>query len=709
MVRADIDAAGPSQPAAEKIPSQSTIHGDVRTDEYFWLRDRSNPAVTAYLQAENSYANAVMEPTAPLQRLLYDEMVSRLKQTDTEVPYRLGCHYYYSRTEEGKQYAIHCRKSGSLDSVEELLIDLNDLAAGRLFLGLGAYVVSDDGSLLAFSIDTTGFRQYTLYIKDLSNGQLLEDRAERVTGVVWASDNKTLFYTAEDDAKRSYRLYRRRLGESSEDLMYEESDALYGLLISRSTDRQYIFATSVSSTTTEVRCLRSDRPGDQLSLLLPREESHRYYVHHHGGRFYMRTNRDATSFKVVSALASDFPAGLESFIEHRPDVTIENLHFFVNHCVVAQREDGLQHLRVIDLRTRATRRIEMPENIYSVCPAANLDFDTNVFRFLYQSFVTPVSVYDYDMDAYSTTLLKRVEVLGGYDPSRFVSERVYGTADDGTRIPISLVYRSGMRKTGANPTLLTGYGAYGLTISPAFSSARFSLLDRGVVFALAHVRGGGDLGEEWHNQGKMMSKRNSFTDFIRAAEHLIDEGYTSSGELVIEGGSAGGLLVCAAVNMRPDLFTAVVAHVPFVDVVNTMLDATLPLTVGEYLEWGNPQTRDAYEYMRSYCPYSNLAAKDYPAMLIRTAINDSQVMFWEPAKYVARLRSMRTNPHRTLLLRTNMAAGHGGHSGRYDALRELAFDYAFILSQVGDSNPDRRRGKAFLQVPDPSSADSPAP
>ncbi len=673
-------------PIAKKIPKTDTIHGDVRMDDYFWLREKDNPDVLAYLQAENAYSDAVTAPAEALQKTLYQEMKERIQETDLSVPYRYGDFFYYSRTEEGKQYPMRCRKRGSLEAEEQITLDLNALAEGHSYLGLGAYAVSDDGSLLAYSTDVTGFRQYTLFVKDLRTGELLPDRVEKTVSVVWAGDNKTLFYTVEDEAKRPYRLYRHVLSQPEDALLYEETDALFRIYAQRSRSKAFLFLTASSSKTTEVRYLPSGRPDGDWSLIRPRETGHRYYLDHHGGRFYIRTDKgekvgDAKNFRIVS-VPLDAPGDWTEFLPHDPAVTREGMDFFASHAVISEREGGLEQLRVIHLESGDEHRVTFPEPAYSVRLDMNPEFETPVVRYQYQSLVTPASVYDYDMTTQAATLLKRTPVLGGYDPDRYVSVRLHARAGDGTLVPISLVSKKDVPGDGSAPLLLQGYGSYGLSYPVSFSSSRVSLLDRGVSVALAHIRGGGEMGEDWREAGKLHRKRNTFTDFIACAERLIAEGYTSPTRLAIQGGSAGGLLMGAAINLRPDLFRAVLSQVPFVDVLNTMLDASLPLTVGEYLEWGNPNVREDYAYMKTYCPYTNLAAHAYPAMLVKTSLNDSQVMYWEAAKYVAKLRALKTGGA-PLLLKTNMGAGHGGSSGRYDALRETAFDYAFLLTQLG--------------------------
>jgi len=678
------DVAPPHPPVAKKVAKADMLHGERRVDDYYWLREKTNPEVIAYLQAENAYTAAGMKPTEAFQEALYKEMLGRIKQTDLSVPYRYRGYFYYSRTEEGKQYPIHCRKKGSLDAPEQVALDLNELAKGQKFMALGAYAVSDDGNLLAYSTDNTGFRQYTLRVKDLRTGEGLAESIEKTHAAAWAADNRTLFYTVEDAAKRPYRLYRHRLGSRGpDDLVYEEKDEMFSISVHRTRSGAYLLLRSASHTASEVRYLPAAEPEGAWKLIAPREPMREYDVDHHGDRFYIRTNDKGRNFRLVSAPVSDpRTENWKEVVPHRSDVMLEGVEFFARHYVLRERENGLPHLRVTDLRTGQSHRIEFPEPAYAVFPGDNREFDTAAFRFNYQSLVTPPSVFDFDTEKRERKLLKQTEVLGGYDPSQYQSERIDAAAADGTRIPISVVYKKGFKRDGTAPMLLTGYGSYGISSPPTFSSSRLSLLDRGMVFAIAHIRGGGEMGKAWHDQGRMMHKKNTFTDFIAAAEFLIAQRFTSKDRLVIQGGSAGGLLMGAVTNMRPDLFHAVVALVPFVDVINTMSDPSLPLTVGEFEEWGNPQKKAEYDYMRSYSPYDNLEKKAYPAMLVRTSLNDSQVMYWEPAKYVARLRALKTDSN-VLLFKINMAAGHGGASGRYDFLRELAFDYAFMLAQVG--------------------------
>ena len=675
---------GLQAPVAKREPHPTTIHGSTLQDDYFWLRQKENPDVLAYLRAENAYTEAVMKPTAAAQEALYKEMLGRIKQTDLSVPARLGGYFYYSRTEEGKQYPYMCRRKGTMEGTEEILLDLNALAAGHSFMALGAYVVSDDGNLLAYSTDATGYRQFSLRVKDLRSGQLLPESLERVGSVVWAKDNKTIFYTTEDAvSKRSDKFWRHVAGQTTSDLVYEEKDELFDVSAGRSLDRAMIFVGSYAKTSAEVRMLRADDPRGDFRVIAPRATGHEYDADYYDGQLYIRTNRDAKNFKIVTAPVSDpSEKNWRPFIEHDPNVNVQNISFFARHAVVSERENGLSYLRVIEMRSRASHRIATEEPDYALSLSANPEFDTATIRFNYQSMVTPSSVYEYDMNTRQRTLLKRQEVLGNYDPGAYEAKRIWAVARDGTKVPVSLVSKRGLSLDGRAPVLLYGYGSYGASLAPTFSSSRLSLLDRGVIYAVAYIRGGGELGETWRENGRMMQKMNTFTDFIDCAEFLVKSKYTSSDRLVIQGGSAGGLLMGAVTNMRPDLFKAVVAQVPFVDVMNTMLDASLPLTTSEYIEWGNPNEKAAFDYMVKYSPYDNVKAQNYPAMLVQVSYNDSQVPYWEGTKLVARLRATKTD-HNPLLLKANLGAGHGGASGRYDALRETAFTYAFALWQMG--------------------------
>jgi oligopeptidase B len=693
---ANAGAPTPSAPAAKKIRTETTLHGDTRVDDYAWLREKENPEVIAYLEAENAYTDAVLKPTEAFQETLYQEMLSRIQQTDLSVPYALRGYEYFTRTEEGKQYPIHLRRREGADSADELLLDLNALAEGHSFLGLDTFAVSDDNQLLAYSTDVTGFRQYTLEIKNLATGALLPFRQERVTSAAWAADNKTLFYTVEDEvSKRSYRLYRHVLGSPEPDtLLFEETDERFRIDIERSRSGDYLFLVTNSHTASEVRYLRADNPLGEFELIAAREENHEYYPDHHpsfpghGDVFLIRTNSGGRTFRLVAAPASaPRRENWRELISNRSDVMLSAFAAFRSFLVIYEREGGLPFLRIAPLAAgpaellEVSHRIAFTEPAYNTSIGANPEFDQAHFRYEYESFITPRSVFDYDLATRTSTLRKQQPVLGGYDASLYVSQRLHATATDGTKIPISLVARRSTRLDGSAPLLLYGYGSYGISMPIGFRSNRLSLLDRGVIFAIAHIRGGGELGKPWHDAGRMRQKQNTFMDFISAAEFLIAQKFTSQNKLVIEGGSAGGLLMGAVANMRPDLFRIVISHVPFVDVLNTMLDAALPLTVGEYEEWGNPNLADDYGYMKTYCPYTNLAATNYPTMLVKTGLNDSQVMYWEPAKYVAKLRTLKRDAN-ALLFKTNMGAGHGGASGRYDYLREIALDYAFLLTQL---------------------------
>jgi oligopeptidase B len=677
----------PTPPITEKKSKVTVVHGDTLRDDYFWLREKSNPAVLAHLDAENSYTAAMMAPTSGLQDRLYKEMVGHIKETDTSAPHRWGGFLYYSRTEQGKQYSILCRRKGSLDAPEEILLDLNELAKGLPFMALGTLVPSDDGNLLAYTTDSTGYRQYVLHVKDLRTGKLSPERIERVGDVAWATDNKTLFFTTEDAVtKRSDKFFRHVLGGASE-LIYEEKDELFDLSAGRTRDGAMILVDAYSKTSTETRWLPSDKPGAALTVVLPREADHEYDVDHRGDLFYIRTNKGAQNFRVVTAPVADpSEKNWKELVAHRPAVKIAAIALFANHMVASEWENGLQQLEVFDLGSGKSHRVAFPDPVYSASLGPNHVFTTPVVRYHYQSLATPASVYDYDMNTRKATLRKETEVPGGFDKANYQVERVFATSQDGTKIPISVVYRRGLKRDGTAPLLLYGYGSYGFSTAPTFSSSRLSLLDRGVVYAIGHIRGGGELGEEWRLEGRMMKKMNTFTDFIACAEYLIAQKYTAKDRLVIQGGSAGGLLVGAVTNMRPDLFKAVVAQVPFVDVLNTMLDASLPLTTSEYIEWGNPNEKAAFDYMKTYSPYDNVARREYPAMLVRVSLNDSQVPYWEGTKLVAKLRDLKTDSH-PLLLKANLGAGHGGASGRYDALHDIAFDYSFMLWQMGLAPP----------------------
>src|ERR1700733_5841937 len=676
----------PAPPVAKKVPHVTEVNGHKMVDNYFWLRDKSNPEVRAYLEQENAYTDAVMKPTEPFQKKLYDEMLGRIKETDVEVPYKEGDYFYYIRTEAGKQYPIRCRKKASMDAPEEVLLDVNELAKGQAFMSIAAFAVSPDGNLLAYSYDNTGYRQFTLAVKDLRTGQTLADHAERVGSVVWANDNQTIFYTQEDAvSKRQYRLLRHAAGSVTADgVVYEEPDEKFNVEAYKTRSGAFIFMVSRSHTTTEARYIPATQPDGEWKIVEPRKQGVEYYPDHNGDSFYIRVNDTGRNFRLVNAPVTD--PGSKNWHEvlaQNPGIMIDETDFFKNFCVLYERESGLPQIRVIDLRNGQSKRIAFPEQAYAAYPYVNRVYDTTDFRYGYQSPITPASVYSYDMEKGTSTLLKQKEVPGGYDPKKYEVEQIYAVASDGVKIPVSVLRLKGAKLDGTGPLYLYGYGSYGISIDMFFNSNYFSMVDRGVVVAVAHIRGGGEMGKAWHDAGRMMNKKTTFTDFISCAEDLLKRGYGSKDRLVIEGRSAGGLLMGAVLNMRPDLFKAAIVGVPFVDVINTMLDETLPLTVGEFEEWGNPKEKAAYDYMITYSPYDNIEAKAYPNMLVKTSFNDSQVMYWEPAKYVAKMRALRTD-HNSLILKTNMSpAGHGGASGRYDRLHETAFDYAYFLTQMG--------------------------
>jgi oligopeptidase B len=672
-----------SPPAAAKKPKAMTKFGDRRVDDYFWLRDKANPEVIDYLKEENRYTQEVMKPLEGFRDRLYKEMLARIKETDESVPYRKRGYWYYQREVEGLQYPIYARRKGAMDAPEEILLDVNELAKDHKFTQLGAMDVSADGTKLAYSVDFTGFRQYKLQVKDLEAGKLLPVSADRITSLVWAADNKTLFYTEEDETtKRSYRLHRQRL-EGPSEMVYEEKDELFDVSVGDTRSEAFLVLSIASKDTSEMRLLRTNDPKGEFRTLEKRKSGHEYYVDHHEGELFIRTNDRGRNFRLVRAPVAD-PARKHwrEVIAHRPLVMLEEIDLFKDFWVAVERDKGLLKLRVTDFASGKHHYIEFDEAVYSAHSSVNAEYDTTQFRFLYESLVSPKSWYDYDVATRTRKLLKQQPVLGGYTPEEYTSEALTAVAADGTRIPVSIVYKKSLKKEGPQPMLLYGYGSYGIPMDPAFRSSRVSLLDRGMIFAIAHIRGGGDRGKLWYDAGKLMKKKNTFTDFVAVADSLVRRKLTAPDRLVIQGGSAGGLLMGAVINMRPDLFKAVVTQVPFVDVMSTMLDASLPLTVGEYLEWGNPNEERAYKYMRSYSPYDNLKKGAYPSILVETSLNDSQVMYWEPAKYVAKLRTLKTDAN-PLILKTIMEAGHGGASGRYDALKELAFTYAFVLDQVG--------------------------
>lgn len=684
-------------PITKRIPHPTHIHDTTLEDDYFWLREKDAPEVREYLEAENAYTEAVMASTKDLQKTLYDEMLSHIKETDTSVPYRDGNYYYYTHTVEGLQYPIYCRRIAAADqrhdanATEEVILDVNKLAEGQPFMSLGGLSVSPSGTLLAYTTDNTGFRQYTLHIRDLNTGNDLPDTAQRVGSISWAADSKTLFYSTEDEqTKRQDRVFRHTLGEaqSSDVQVFHEEDERFNVGVGRTRDRKYLFLESGSHTTSECRFVDASQPTAEFTLIAPRINDQEYYPDHRDGFFYIRTNDTGKNFRlVVTPVATPSREHWQELLPEDKDVPLEDFDVFQNFAIASETVLGLDRMRVFRFEGEQLAAnpvtVAFPEPTYSAGLSVNRIFDANSFRYSYTSLVTPASVYEYNVNTNESTLLKQQEVPGGFDRTRYAAERIWATATDGVKVPISLVYRRDtFHKNGTNPLYVYGYGSYGYALPVGFGSSRLSLLDRGIVMAYAHIRGGGDLGDTWHDAGKMMHKRNTFTDFIACTEHLVAEGYGAKDKVIIEGGSAGGLLMGAVANLRPDLFRIVLSHVPFVDVMNTMLDASLPLTVGEYEEWGNPNESDAFAYMRSYSPYDNLAAGAYPATLIKTSLNDSQVMYWEPAKFTAKLRTLKTNHEAPLLLHINMDAGHGGASGRYDYLKEISMDYAFVLREL---------------------------
>jgi oligopeptidase B len=670
-------------PVAPTRPHIHSLHGEDRADPYAWLRDKEDPAVRAYLEAENAYADEVMAPIKEFRERLYDEMLARIKQTDLSVPHKDGAYWYYTRTEEGKQYSIHCRKHASLEGDEEVLLDVNQLAEGHEYMSLGLMRVSDDDRLLLYSTDDTGFREYTLRLKDLATGTILPLAIPHVTSAAWAADPVTIFYAVEDDAKRPWRIYRHRLGSEEHTLVYEETDERFRVGIGRGRSRRLLYLGITSHTTSEWHWIPADRPTDTPVLVRGRQQDIEYDVDDRDEDLWIRINDTGRNFRLVAAprLRITDPASWREILPHRADTMLEGADLFASFWVAVERREGLARLRVT-VDGEGAHEIEFPETVWDAWPGTNVEWEATRYRFGYTSLVTPSSVFEYAPRTRARDLLKQQEVLGGYDASKYATERSFAKAADGTLVPISLVHRRDVPRDGTAPGFLEGYGAYGFPFPIVFSSARLSLLDRGIVVAIAHVRGGGDLGKPWHDAGRMHRKRNTFTDFVSCAEHLVKERWLDPRRIGASGGSAGGLLMGAIINLRPDLWRAVVLAVPFLDVVTTMLDTDLPLTVGEFEEWGDPRQPDDYAYMRSYSPYDNLKPGAYPAMLVDTSLNDSQVMYWEPAKYVARLRTLKTDS-RPLLLVTNLGAGHGGASGRYDRLREIARDYGFLLWELG--------------------------
>lgn len=676
-------------PVPKKVPKVLKIHGYEITDNYAWMRDRNekkDPEIINYLEAENKYTEAHMGKHQPFVDALYKEMLGRIKQTDLSVPYKLGNYWYFTKTEEGKQYPTYLRSKTQDGANAEVLLDQNKMAEGYKYFAISNFEPSDDGNLLAFATDTTGYRQYTLQIKDLRTGQMLPDKVERVTSVEWSPDGKYLFVGQEDAvSKRSDKIWRHEVGTDKNELIFDEKDLYFNVGIGRSRDKQMFFIGSGAKTSTEFHYLSASDPTGKFKVLSPRREGHEYDADFNNGEFYIRTNKDAENFKVMRAPVADpAEANWKDYIPHNPAVKIENISFFKDHAIVSELENGLEYLRVMDMKTRrASMRIPTDESVYTMGMAFNPEYDTPVVRYGYSSMITPQSTYEFDLASRKSKLIKQQEIPSGYDKSQYETARVWADARDGVKVPVSIVMKKGTKLDGKSPMLLYAYGSYGYSTPPNFSTNRLSLVDRGMIYAITHIRGGSELGEKWRQDGRMFKKVNTFNDFVDSAKWLIGKKYTSPDRLVIQGGSAGGLLMGAVQNQAPELFKAAIVQVPFVDVMNTMIDETLPLTTEEWVEWGNPRDdKKAWDYMYTYSPYDNIQKKAYPNMLVEVSLNDSQVPYWEGAKYVAKIREYKTNDA-NILLKTNMGAGHGGSSGRYDRLKEVAFDYAYALTQVG--------------------------
>ena len=675
----------PKPPVAKKLPVTTVLHGDRRVDDYAYFKDRKHPETIPYLEAENRYTEAMLAHTTEFQKVLYDEMLGRIKEDDAQVPAQKDGWYYYSRTEKGKAYPIFARRKGSMGAPEEIYFDQNKEAEGFAFYQLGGMEVSPDHNKLAVLIDTDGYEDFELRVKDLRTGAWYPERIKKLSwGLAWGSDNRTLFYQTPDSAKRGDRVWRHVMGTpTTQDVsVYHDDDVLFNVNVSRSRSGEWILISSTSFTSSEFHVIPAATPSAAPRVIAPRRPGIEYDVEAGQGFFYITTNWNAKNFKVMRASFDDpAPQNWTEWLPYRADVFVEGTIAFKEYVVVMERRGGLRQLRVSDLASGVPHDVSFPESAYGVFPGANPDYATKYLRFTYSSLVTPNSVFDYDMETKGRELLKRTDVLGGYVSTAYEVERIMATARDGTPVPISLVYRKGFRRDGKSPLFLYAYGSYGSTTEPTFSSSRFSLVDRDVVYAIAHVRGGQEMGRSWYDDGKMMKKMNTFTDFIDVADHLVAQGYTSPDRLVANGGSAGGLLMGVIANLRPDLFKAIVADVPFVDVINTMLDASIPLTAQEWEQWGNPNKADEYRYMLSYSPYDQVRAQNYPTLLVTTGLHDSQVQYYEPAKWVAKLRSLKTDKN-PLIFKVNMEAGHGGRSGRFDRLKEVAQEYAFFMDAV---------------------------
>lgn len=674
-------------PAAAPKPTVLTQHGHQRVDEYYWLRERENPEVIAYLNAENAYVDQMMRHTEPLQEKLYQEIVSRIPQRDESVPTLRDGYFYYTRFEEGKDYPIYVRRKGTMSSPEEVMLDVNELAKGHGYFNVAGVTVSRGNDIMAFATDNVGRRKYTLRFKNLTTGAMLPDEIPIVSGNhAWANDNRTIFYSRKDpDTLRSFRVFRHELGTdpAGDAIVFEEKDETFSTFVFRTKSKRYIMIGSSQTLTTEYRYLDADQPRSELRVVEPRKRGREYSVDHFGDHFYIRTNDEAQNFRLMKTpVTATGRSNWTEVIPHRNDVYLGNFEIFRDHLVLSERKDGLIRLRVMPWSGGTDHYIPFDEPAYVARIDDNPEFDTPLLRFTYSSLTTPSSTYQYDMNSRERSLLKRIAVGGGYDPANYTTERMYATARDGKRVPVSILYRKGFKRDGTAPLLLYAYGSYGSSSDPGFNSSVISLVDRGFAYAIAHIRGGQELGRQWYEHGKLLNKKNTFTDYIDVAEHLIAHKYADPKNVFGYGGSAGGLLMGAVMNMRPDLFKGIVARVPFVDVITTMLDASIPLTTFEYDEWGNPADRQYYDYMLSYSPYDNVEAKEYPHLLVTTGLHDSQVQYWEPAKWVARLRAKKKGDQ-LILMRTNMEAGHGGQSGRFRREKETALMYAFLLDLAG--------------------------
>jgi oligopeptidase B len=674
-------------PVAAKKAKELTKHGHTRNDDYFWLNQREDQEVIDYLNAENEYTKKMMAHTEAFQDKVFEEIKGRIQEVDQSVPYFSRGYYFYVRYEEGKEYPIYCRKAGSMDADEEIMLNVNELAEGHDYYSVQGLSLSENMDILAFSVDTVGRRKYTIHFKTLATGEISDDTIANTNGsIAWAADNQTLFYVTKDEQTlRDDTIWRHTLNRpQTEDVkVYVETDETFGTHIFRTKSRKFLVITSYSTLSTEQRYLAADNPMGEFAMLQAREDKHEYSASHYDDKFYIVTNWEATNFRLM--VTPDNAPSKENWTEviaHREDVMLEQVELFKDFLVVQERKDGLEHLRIRPWNGSEEHYLDFGESAYSAWTAYNPEFDTKVLRYGFNSLITPRSTFDYNMETREKTLLKQQEVLGGYDPSQYTSERVHITARDGAKVPMSIVYKKGMKKDGSNPALLYGYGSYGINVTPDFSSARLSLLDRGFVYAIAHIRGSETMGRPWYEDGKLLKKMNTFTDFIDCGEYLVQQNYTATERLFALGGSAGGMLMGGVMNMRPDLFKGLIAAVPFVDVVTTMLDNSIPLTTGEYDEWGNPNEEEYYHYMLSYSPYDQVEAKNYPNLLVTTGFHDSQVQYWEPAKWVAKLRELKTDDN-TLLFKIDMSAGHSGKTGRFQRFKELALEYVFMFDLLG--------------------------